>query len=267
MLMKSNNYLRDAAKVLAVSAFVFSSAAALPAYAATVSFTDVKGAWSNPQGNSATYANNNTDNAQVRWGTPVGGSKSGYNFVGYDIGPVTVVDGESSAPVTIGAFEHVNFPIEAGTSISGIDLKFTANVWIDGTDLGAHSFLYNFSHFETPNSAAPCANGGAEGQGVNVNGCADRVTMNFNASSSTFMIGGDQYTLDLVGFLVGGDPTTGFWTVENSNNKAYLEGKVNLYSRAIGGAVPEPATWAMMIIGFGATGAMVRNRRRVLQTA
>ena len=27
-------------------------------------------------------------------------------------------------------------------------------------------------------------------------------------------------------------------------------------------AVPEPATWAMMIVGFGAAGAMVRTRRR-----
>ena len=33
------------------------------------------------------------------------------------------------------------------------------------------------------------------------------------------------------------------------------------------GAVPEPATWAMMIMGFGAVGAMIRRRRHVLQTA
>ena len=31
-------------------------------------------------------------------------------------------------------------------------------------------------------------------------------------------------------------------------------------------AVPEPATWAMMIIGFGAAGAMVRNRRKLVPT-
>ncbi len=30
----------------------------------------------------------------------------------------------------------------------------------------------------------------------------------------------------------------------------------------IGAAVPEPATWAMMIIGFGAVGSMVRSQRR-----
>jgi hypothetical protein len=28
------------------------------------------------------------------------------------------------------------------------------------------------------------------------------------------------------------------------------------------GAVPEPATWALMIVGFGAVGATLRSRRR-----
>jgi hypothetical protein len=28
--------------------------------------------------------------------------------------------------------------------------------------------------------------------------------------------------------------------------------------------VPEPATWAMMIIGFGAAGSMIRRRRAVV---
>lgn len=32
----------------------------------------------------------------------------------------------------------------------------------------------------------------------------------------------------------------------------------------IGGAVPEPATWAMMLLGFGAVGFTLRRRRRVL---
>jgi|SwirhisoilCB3_FD_contig_61_260670_length_970_multi_12_in_0_out_0_1 hypothetical protein len=31
--------------------------------------------------------------------------------------------------------------------------------------------------------------------------------------------------------------------------------------------VPEPATWAMMLIGFGGIGAMIRHRRQVLATA
>jgi hypothetical protein len=33
------------------------------------------------------------------------------------------------------------------------------------------------------------------------------------------------------------------------------------------GAIPEPATWAMMLLGFGAAGAVLRTRRRLVATA
>ena len=34
-----------------------------------------------------------------------------------------------------------------------------------------------------------------------------------------------------------------------------------------GGGVPEPATWGLMLLGFGGMGAMLRNRRRVAAVA
>jgi len=34
------------------------------------------------------------------------------------------------------------------------------------------------------------------------------------------------------------------------------------FSPNIGGAVPEPGAWAMMLLGFGGLGAVLRNRRR-----
>jgi hypothetical protein len=36
---------------------------------------------------------------------------------------------------------------------------------------------------------------------------------------------------------------------------------------AIGNAVPEPATWAMMLVGFGGLGAAMRSRRKQIVTA
>ena len=36
---------------------------------------------------------------------------------------------------------------------------------------------------------------------------------------------------------------------------------------SVSGAVPEPATWAMMILGFGAAGSMIRRRKAVLAAA
>lgn len=262
--MKPGELARFFARSAAVSAFVLAATTAFPAAAATVAFSNVKGEWLDPVGNSITTTNNNSSNAQVRWGVPAesGGQKSGYNFIGTDFGPLVVGPGGSSGVATIGTFQHVNFPINSGTSITGIKLKFTADVLIDSVNQGTRTFTYNFTHFETPNSDNPCADGGAQGVGINDNGCADHVQMNFNSVSDTFMIGADKYTLDLAGFLVAGNPTTGFWTREDALNTASIQGKVNLYARAVGGGVPEPATWAMMIIGFGASGVMVRNNRR-----
>ena len=270
--MKPNQAARIIARSVASSAFVLAAMSAVPAAATTVAFQNVVGEWLLPvPGSTAvTYTGNPGANATVRWGVPSNNAnaQSGYNFIGSDVGPLVVPPGGSSGVATIGTFQHVNFPINAGTSITGISLKFTADVLIDNVSVGERNFLYNFSHYETTNGDNPCADGGPQGAGVNVNGCADRVLMNFNSISETFMIGADKYTLDLAGFLVGGNPTTGFWTTENQINTASIQGKVNLYERAVSGGVPEPATWAMMIIGFGASGMMVRNnRRRILARA
>ena len=42
----------------------------------------------------------------------------------------------------------------------------------------------------------------------------------------------------------------------------FNQGLVTGFNDSLAAAVPEPATWAMMIIGFGAVGSMVRTTRR-----
>ena len=51
----------------------------------------------------------------------------------------------------------------------------------------------------------------------------------------------------------------GFWSVSGWGPSAYLTVETS--------AVPEPATWAMMILGFGAAGTALRSRRRTLAAA
>nr|WP_309643010.1 PEPxxWA-CTERM sorting domain-containing protein [Phenylobacterium sp.] len=65
----------------------------------------------------------------------------------------------------------------------------------------------------------------------------------------------------------------GFSTGVGSGWNGPFQGAVDNFSFTLNGqtesfnfevsAVPEPATWAMMIIGFGAVGTMVRSRRRM----
>ena len=63
--------------------------------------------------------------------------------------------------------------------------------------------------------------------------------------------------------------TNGRFTVFSDNPAEYftgikLESSTNSFEiDNLAVAVPEPATWAMMIVGFGAAGAMIRRRRTV----
>ena len=81
-----------------------------------------------------------------------------------------------------------------------------------------------FSHNETPNSDNPCATGGANGQGVNINGCADIISVLTGASSQTINIGGLDYVFAFGDFVVGGQPFTSFASPENGSNTATLQG-------------------------------------------
>jgi hypothetical protein len=244
-----------------ILAAAVAAAIAVPASAAVVTFENIKGTWSDPiGGDDISYIGNGTGNAKIRWGD-VGHNdpQSGYDFKAISIPGLTVLPPSGSAVANIAEFRHQNYPIGAGSGISGVTLTFNTDVKLDGAFLKNVSFVYNFSHTETPNSANPCAFGGANNQGVNSNGCADRVLVNFNSQSDFFEIGGLKYALDVVGFLVGDDPATAFLTKEEKSNKAYLQGKVVLYSDAVEG-VPEPATWAMLIMGFGLVGVAARRR-------
>jgi len=64
-------------------------------------------------------------------------------------------------------------------------------------------------------------------------------------------------------FTVWGDAGETFQSITLTSSSNSFE----IDNLAIGGAaVPEPATWAMMIMGLGGAGAMMRRRRLVLQS-
>jgi hypothetical protein len=54
---------------------------------------------------------------------------------------------------------------------------------------------------------------------------------------------------------------------DGNNNNALDSFTATGFSATFSGAVPEPGTWALMILGFGGAGAMLRSRRRTLAHA
>ena len=70
----------------------------------------------------------------------------------------------------------------------------------------------------------------------------------------------DQYNALNHGSPFAGFPTAGFWT-------ATLPTGGGCGPTGCGGGVPEPDAWALMILGFGGLGVLLRRRRQVLDAA
>ena len=255
------------------SVFALATAAAITfgsisaALAATVQVAGVNGSWTAllpPNGpTNVNGLNTNT----VKWGTPLGQNQSGYSFIGSAAGVV-----ETGADFDLGTFTHNNFVIRTGTSITGAGLGVAINLMIGGVSKAVNA-AFNFDHLETVNLPArgsACANGAANGVGVNAAGCADRVTIKDNAASQqSFEIDGFLYILEITGFTVAGQLFSQFWTQENASNSALLRARITLVGPANGGGegeptpspVPLPAAGWMVLTGLGALAA-ARARRK-----
>ncbi len=85
---------------------------------------------------------------------------------------------------------------------------------------------------------------------------------NLNANASTTMVGGDALPDSYFVWKNAGDPHDG--TQWGYTNRSLTFGNA-LFSASFSGAgaVPEPTTWALMIIGFGAMSAALRRQRHV----
>lgn len=246
-----------AASVLALTAI------AAPASAGVVTFENTTGQWANWVGGYNVTVTPNSgadDDATIRWGKSATSGqpskRSGYNFEALNVNPIDLDDGETSNPFSLAKFEHVNYPIYYD-SISQVDLLFNTDIWVDGVFAENRTFTWTFKHEETPNDGT-CPYGETSG-----NNCNDKVIVAYsNDFGSSFNVGLDTYTLSLAGFEVkDGNKWVAketFITKENKINTAKIRGELSM----ITSAVPEPSTWAMMLVGFFGAGTMLRASRR-----
>lgn len=221
------------------------------AQAATIDLLSVTGVFQNTTGGANVVESGDT----VNWGIgiPVAANRSGYVFEG--TAPPPNIGIAPLETFTLGTFTHENFPIQSGGGITGTELLVNYTLRVpspDGVEVPL-SALFKIDHFETPNAANPCADGGPNGEGVNINGCADRVRISTSFSGSQSFVGADgvTYFLQVAGFGIGG--TTTFWTIENASNSIELVARF--------APIPLPAAGWMLIAALSGLGVISRRKR------
>lgn len=200
--------------------------------------------------------NNSTTPRTARWGI----EKDATGLVtwpgsGYDYAPATLSAQDVGTPFVLGEFAHQNFDIFSGSAPGEVYFDFMLTIGGPFNTVIAKSLT--FTHVETPNSSDPCLFGGANGQGVNANGCADSVTLS-TLLDAPFSDGqGNTYWFSLLGFSPNGLGNNQLLTSEGGASRASLYGVITAAPIA---PVPEPGS--LMLLGTGLVAVVTRFRRR-----
>jgi hypothetical protein len=96
----------------------------------------------------------------------------------------------------------------------------------------------------------------------------DFISLGLSTADDFFLMGIGAFKASEDFFFIGIEAPTGqhfthFYFVGNDGETVPAISGFELGTVGPDGGVPEPATWAMMLLGFGVTGAMVRRRRPV----
>ena len=204
-------------------------------------------------------------------------------FVG-NLGSVTVTDhGTNTLDFDVVLASNVYFQLTNGSLHDAL--------WFDLPGLaGNTSVTYNITSPDGPNAGADYPTGGlftganysnnAYGQG-NVSGYDYAIQVQDSQNPNQYFGNGSHLT-----FSVTGNAPLSIASLGTGQSETFTSGTYNVVMGAdlrqcltqtcvtgpVGaiiqsGAVPEPATWAMMLVGFGGIGALLRRRRNVLAYA
>ena len=176
----------------------------------------------------------------------IGTGPSSLSFAG------SAFSGAFETPFKIGTLTYFNGTITLGTEATAVDLAL--HTTFTTPPLGLVNSAFTLSLTSTPNTGTPDQN-------------ADFVTLPSSFVPTTFVIGGTTYTVELTGFVLTGgsgfldSSDTEFHVLEGGTATADLYAEVTSRIPTTQGSVPEPSTWAMMILGFAGVGFMAYRRK------
>lgn len=230
-------------------------------------------------------------NVDTNGATTVVGALGGGNFNGpKTIQPVNAADGIQVGLLSDLATMQLNLTT-LSSELSKLSATDTANIAANGSTFqvtsGGPLAVFTISDFAALQNSDPSfLIGGANTVVINVKGTSIDTDFNFVGDNATKLAWADNViwnfyeattvTIDrafwgsVLAPLATATNTseitgTAVFAKFNQNAQMHIPGYGGTYEfpPPPTGAVPEPATWAMMILGFGAAGSMIRRRRAV----
>jgi len=125
------------------------------------------------------------NNQSLRWGSDLGSGLSGLDISNSPALGTALTNGPALGNVSI---THLNRPI-TGDTLRSLDILSTLTLTPlvpAAPGLPAQTLSFTVHYAETSNGDNPCADGGANGVGVNVNGCADIYVTDANSLNFSF---------------------------------------------------------------------------------
>jgi PEP-CTERM motif len=200
-------------------------------------------------------------------GTGAIGAPWVYSAVSPDVDPATVIDYNSGAGYPTGAF---NEPIPAPTQVAqdpdAVGTHAAYFVADNATETLSQTIATLAPGVYTIGFSAYVPQNGFDNQGdATFSGMvAGQTLVTFDVHASGALV--DTWT-NYVGTLTVGPGDTGPFTTQfsfHSDPGASADVVIDQVFVVAGapGSVPEPASWALMILGFGGAGVAMRSRRR-----
>lgn len=188
--------------------------------------------------------------SQIRWGANTGGGVGTFSQLTFFGATIPSGIDIYTTPFLAGTLTYFNGTSALDSLVFGASLSFQAGGVLLGTD--------NVIITTTSNIAADVANP-LNADYINICGNSSNI-----CGKSIETNEGYAATFNLYATVVG-DPMLGFTRVELKLGNDLAAGQIG--NQPAIGAVPEPSTWAMLLLGFAGVGVMACRRRKAMPRA
>jgi hypothetical protein len=197
------------------------------------------------------------DGSTIQWGANSGSVPIGTPFSTLTFSGDFVPDADQSTPIQLGTITYTNGTSNGPSIIFGATLTFS----LGGVTLGSDQVIITTTTNQSSGLDLTPAEAQLDADYINICGHSSNICATaIQAFENTEGTGGAPFSAPVVAAL------NGTYTVDpglNLTSAAYNSGDGVVEGRTPEGAVPEPSTWAMLLLGFAGLGYAGWRARRI----